>query len=135
MLWFFIRLRVGGQRPWRVSRSWGSGWSPREGRRDGRWKLAKEEEGKERKGKEIPQPVRQYRNSRRNPDLPSRDDITFARGDSELIVDDSSIEFLRGATVDFAEDLLRSSFAVINNPNSASSCGCGSSFMAKDWEE
>ena len=92
-------------------------------------------EGRRRKGEEIPQPVRQYRNSRRNPDLPSRDDITFARGDSELIVDDSSIEFLRGATVDFAEDLLRSSFAVINNPNSASSCGCGSSFMAKDWEE
>ena len=65
----------------------------------------------------------------------TRDDVIFARGESELVVDDSSMEFLRGATVDFAEDLLRSSFAVINNPNSASSCGCGSSFMAKDWEE
>jgi Fe-S cluster assembly iron-binding protein IscA len=33
--------------------------------------------------------------------------------------------------VDFESDLMRSAFVIQNNPNAASSCGCGSSFVAK----
>lgn len=37
--------------------------------------------------------------------------------------------------VDFEEDMMRSAFAVINNPVSESACGCGSSFAIKNFEK
>ncbi|WP_276591840.1 HesB/IscA family protein [Sphingomicrobium nitratireducens] len=44
-----------------------------------------------------------------------------------LVVDPVSLDFLKGAAVDFVEDLSGASFRV-TNPNAASGCGCGSSF-------
>jgi iron-sulfur cluster insertion protein len=43
------------------------------------------------------------------------------------VVDETSLELLAGAEVDFVEDLGGSAFQ-IRNPNATSSCGCGSSF-------
>lgn len=37
--------------------------------------------------------------------------------------------------VDFEEDMMRSAFAVVNNPASESACGCGSSFAIKNFEK
>lgn len=50
---------------------------------------------------------------------------------AKLVTDDLSMEFLNGSVVDFESDLMRSGFVVAGNPNAASSCGCGSSFVAK----
>lgn len=50
---------------------------------------------------------------------------------AKVLVDDVSFEFLQGATVDYAHELIRSSFTVADNPNTEAHCGCGSSFMAK----
>ncbi|CAM9997686.1 unnamed protein product [Phaeothamnion confervicola] len=61
-------------------------------------------------------------------------DRVFAHDGAELVVDETSFEFVRGATVDFADDMMRSAFAVINNPNSENACGCGSSFALKNFE-
>lgn len=58
-------------------------------------------------------------------------DQVYESNGAVVVTDETSLEFMRGATVDFAEDLLRSSFAVINNPNSESGCGCGTSFSLK----
>lgn len=55
----------------------------------------------------------------------------FERDGATVVMDDVSFEFLKGATVDFESDLMRSAFVVQTNPNAASSCGCGSSFVAK----
>lgn len=55
------------------------------------------------------------------------DDHVFAKGEARLVVDDVSLDLLSGAELDFAEDLMGSYFKV-NNPNAASSCGCGTSF-------
>lgn len=55
----------------------------------------------------------------------------FETEGEKVVVDDVSMEFLAGATVDFAEELIRSSFTVSENPNTEAHCGCGSSFMAK----
>jgi iron-sulfur cluster insertion protein len=44
-----------------------------------------------------------------------------------VLVDSMSMTYLSGATLDFKEDLLGSSF-VIDNPNATTTCGCGSSF-------
>jgi iron-sulfur cluster assembly accessory protein len=45
----------------------------------------------------------------------------------EVLVDASSADFLKGATVDFADGLTGAGFK-ITNPNAVRSCGCGSSF-------
>jgi iron-sulfur cluster insertion protein len=55
------------------------------------------------------------------------DDFVFERDGIAVIVDDVSLGLLNGAEVDFVEDLMGASFR-INNPNAASSCGCGNSF-------
>ena len=61
------------------------------------------------------------------------DDHVFTRDQSAVVVDDSSLEFV-GATVDFQQEMIRSAFAVVDNPNSESACGCGSSFALKNFE-
>ncbi len=43
------------------------------------------------------------------------------------MIDEMSLELLKGAEIDYVEDLLGSYFKV-QNPNAATSCGCGSSF-------
>ena len=49
----------------------------------------------------------------------------------KVVVDEVSIEYLRGATVDYVEDVMGSGFK-ITNPNAVSSCGCGNSFKTND---
>lgn len=49
----------------------------------------------------------------------------------KVLVDNVSVNYLRGAEVDFVEDLNGAHF-VIKNPNAASSCGCGNSFTPKE---
>jgi iron-sulfur cluster assembly accessory protein len=51
----------------------------------------------------------------------------------KVIVDEVSINYLRGATVDFVEDVMGSGFKV-DNPNAVASCGCGSSFRTQDGD-
>jgi iron-sulfur cluster insertion protein len=60
-------------------------------------------------------------------DARNEDDRVFERDGVKLVVDDTSLDLLVGAEVDFVEDLVGSSFQV-RNPNASSSCGCGSSF-------
>ena len=67
-------------------------------------------------------------------DVASEDDLVFARDGAEVVVDQGSFEFIKGATVDFEQEMIRSAFAVVNNPQSESACGCGSSFALKAFE-
>lgn len=60
-------------------------------------------------------------------DAVNADDRTFRHGDVVAVIDEMSLELLAGAEIDYAEELVGSAFK-INNPNAASSCGCGSSF-------
>ncbi|WP_193369191.1 iron-sulfur cluster insertion protein ErpA [Pelagibius marinus] len=60
-------------------------------------------------------------------DTVNSDDRTFERDGVVTVVDETSLELLNGAQVDFVEDLGAASFQ-IKNPNATSSCGCGSSF-------
>ena len=57
------------------------------------------------------------------------DDVEIAKKNDELIAmtDETSLSFLENAEIDFVKELGASYFKV-NNPNAASSCGCGSSF-------
>ena len=54
------------------------------------------------------------------------DDFVLDYGIS-ILIDPMSMQYLQGATIDYKEDLMSSSF-VISNPQAVSTCGCGSSF-------
>ena len=64
-------------------------------------------------------------------DVDDEDDFVFSSFGAEVVVDETSFEFVKGSTVDYEQELIRSGFAVLNNPNSESGCGCGVSFTAK----
>ena len=55
------------------------------------------------------------------------DDLAFERDGVILIIDEVSLDLVKGAEIDFVEDMMGASFQV-KNPNAASSCGCGNSF-------
>ncbi len=47
----------------------------------------------------------------------------------QLLVDPISYQYLKGATIDYKEDLEGARFTILN-PNAKTTCGCGSSFSA-----
>jgi len=55
------------------------------------------------------------------------EDLLITRGDVTVVVDPLSYQYLEGARIDYLDDLMGSRF-VIENPNAATTCGCGSSF-------
>ena len=54
-------------------------------------------------------------------------DRTFESHGVKLVVDQMSLQYLAGTTVDYVEGLQGAGFK-FNNPNVKSTCGCGSSF-------
>jgi iron-sulfur cluster assembly accessory protein len=50
-----------------------------------------------------------------------------------VVTDEASLKFLEGSTLDYAIEMIKSSFVVRDNPNSESACGCGSSFAMKNF--
>jgi iron-sulfur cluster assembly accessory protein len=56
-------------------------------------------------------------------------DTEVAANGVRLIVDDKSALYLVGTTLDFVDSLQETGFKM-NNPNAASTCGCGESFGA-----
>lgn len=55
------------------------------------------------------------------------DDVITEEAGVKLVVDEISLDLVRGSAVDFVDSLGGSSFQV-TNPNAQSGCGCGSSF-------
>ena len=50
---------------------------------------------------------------------------------SHVVVDPVSLTLLRGSTLDFATELIGSSFRIVENPQAKGGCGCGVSWEAK----
>ncbi|XP_010896194.1 iron-sulfur cluster assembly 2 homolog, mitochondrial [Esox lucius] len=59
------------------------------------------------------------------------DDRVFEQGGVGVIVDKESLEFVKGSTLDYTQELIRSSFQVVKNPQADHGCSCGSSFSVK----
>lgn len=57
----------------------------------------------------------------------SSDDLVLDQDGVVLVVDEASLDILKGSRIDFTETLMASAF-VVNNPNASSTCGCGTSF-------
>jgi len=60
-------------------------------------------------------------------EIQNEDDFEIPAGDFKMVVDAMSMQYLTDATIDYKEDIMGASF-VINNPQAATTCGCGSSF-------
>lgn len=50
---------------------------------------------------------------------------------AKVVLDEPSLELLKGSKVDFISELIGSSFQIVDNPLATSSCGCGTSFDVK----
>ncbi len=61
------------------------------------------------------------------PGVRADDDVVIERDGATVLIDTTSLEFLRGSTIDFVDDLMGSMFK-IHNPQATASCGCGTSF-------
>ena len=55
------------------------------------------------------------------------DDLRVERDGAVALVDEVSLDLLRGSEIDFIDELAGAEFK-IRNPNAKSSCGCGVSF-------
>jgi iron-sulfur cluster assembly protein len=58
-------------------------------------------------------------------------DLVFEHEGIKIIVDEMSLRYVDGSTVDYTESLMGAGFQV-ENPNVVAACGCGSSFRVAD---
>ncbi|XP_054731787.1 iron-sulfur cluster assembly 2 homolog, mitochondrial [Anastrepha obliqua] len=59
------------------------------------------------------------------------DDIVFGEGNAKVVIDNVSLEYCDGATVDYHTELIRSGFRILANPQAEQGCSCGASFSIK----
>lgn len=64
---------------------------------------------------------------------PGPDDLVVEQHGVRVVVDPISAAFLRGARIDYVENLMGGGFA-IHNPNAVQTCGCGQSFRTAQAE-
>ena len=50
-----------------------------------------------------------------------------------IVTDEESINFLKGCTINYVSEIIRSGFMVTENNIAESACGCGSSFALKNF--
>jgi iron-sulfur cluster assembly protein len=58
-------------------------------------------------------------------------DLVFEQHGLKVIIDEVSIQYMKGTTVDYVEDQTGSGFK-ISNPNALSTCGCGQGSHAEE---
>ena len=61
-------------------------------------------------------------------------DSVFEQKGIRLLVDNQSLPYVQGSTIDFVDGLQGAGFKV-DNPNVIAACGCGSSFRVAEEEE
>jgi|CXWL01.1.fsa_nt_gi iron-sulfur cluster assembly protein len=58
-------------------------------------------------------------------------DIAFERGGVTVLVDQESAPLMKGAEIDYVDDIMKSGFTIFN-PNATKGCACGSSFQTAE---
>eukprot|EP00977_Amphora_coffeiformis_P020503 scaffold8318_cov175-Amphora_coffeaeformis.AAC.2 len=69
-----------------------------------------------------------------DPEALEEDDLIWQGPEgARVVVDESSLAFIKGATLDYVVEMIKSAFTVKDNPQSEAACGCGSSFAVKNF--
>ncbi len=63
---------------------------------------------------------------------PQDGDLRFGPDGAELLIDESSLGLIPGATIDYVEQIGREGFVIEKIANVESRCGCGKSFATKE---
>lgn len=61
-------------------------------------------------------------------------DLVFEQHEIKIVVDEISIQYLDGSTVDYVDGVMGSGFK-IENPNAVAGCGCGNSYRSEGGSE
>ncbi|KAH0615108.1 uncharacterized protein H6S33_000744 [Morchella sextelata] len=59
------------------------------------------------------------------------EDTVFGDDGAKVVMDEPSLELLKGSKIDYTMELIGSQFKIVDNPKATSSCGCGTSFDIK----
>ena len=58
-------------------------------------------------------------------------DIQFQHDGVTIVVDEITLDMIKGSTIHYKDEMIRSAFEVLDNPNSEQNCSCGTSFAPK----
>ncbi|XP_053331609.1 iron-sulfur cluster assembly 2 homolog, mitochondrial [Spea bombifrons] len=61
----------------------------------------------------------------------TEEDRVFGDNGARVVVDAQSLQLVKGSTVEYCTELIRSSFQLAHNPQAAQGCSCGASFSVK----
>lgn len=61
----------------------------------------------------------------------NNDDLVFGPEEARVVIDNVSLDYCAGTTLDYKEELIRAGFVMEGNPKAEEGCSCGASFSIK----